>query len=247
MSSIHYKPDEIEITNLKNRQPGFGLTLVFGLPFSQAILAPIQEIRCQVEQAAPGCFIWYADSHLHATLMPLIRTKKRTSPPLRRSELPANLQRLAEDLSIHFASLEPFQVSFQSCQLQANGIVKFLAELPEPERIWMSLRDRLAGYSVSSNTLELAGFDPPKREIRKFETSLGYLDSARLGQAERCRCDLETALLKIPHTSPVCLDTITLAHYRTRTLEELVGRIDFPLGVRLELDETSLLRQLGIE
>ena len=229
-------PKRMQTTLNKNRATSFGLTLVVGLPFPRPILAPIRRLRVQTETLLPGCFRWYALDHLHATVMAPLRGRYRAAPPLRREDLPADLDGFVEVLNTCFSALRPFTLELDRLLLAPDG--RMLALGPDADQVRRRVAERLASFP---------GLDQPKG-LDGWHVTLGYLQTATPFATEAERADFQVgwAELQTSLLGGMVVDRVWLMHYADRTLSRIVGKTPLLLGQPNTLTPDNLLAALGI-
>jgi hypothetical protein len=230
-------PERVQQNILKNLSTSYGLTLVAGLPFSDALREGFAQVQSQLEQLAPGCFTWYHTGHLHTTLLAPLRGRYRESPPLRRDELPADLDRFVHTTGRCFESMRPFSLTFDRLLLTSHGLALALA--PDTDCV----RRRVAACLQPFPEL-----DPPKH-LDEWHVTLGYLRTTTPFASEDEQTRFEAGLARLQDGPPLQLavDGLWLVHYANRMLDRIVGRVALALGRPNFLDPDLVLADLGID
>ena len=229
-------PKRMQTTLSKNQATSFGLTLVVGLPFPRPILASILRLRVQTETLLPGRFRWYALDHLHATVMAPLRGRYRDAPPLRREDLPADLDGFVEALNTCFSALQPFTLELDRLLLTPDG--RMLALGPDAGLVRQRVAERLTS---------LPGLDQPKNSDG-WHVTLGYLQTPTPFATEAEQADFQVGWAELQTCLPgvVVVDRVWLVHYADRTLSRIVGKVPLLLGQPNTLTPDNLLATLGI-
>lgn len=222
--------EKVRATISKNNATSFGLTLIAGLPFSPEIG---QQVQRQLEALAPDRFTWYGPEQLHTTLVAPLRGRYREGPPLHRAELPSDLDGFISDLAGFCAQIEPFMLDLVGVQCTEDGFVVVSENTP--------LRRLAASFRRHPE------LDRPKYD-HGLHVAIGYLNSqpADLSKVERARLEAGFAQIVDAPIGRVAIDRLWLAHYASRTLSRIVGKVAFPLGQPQYLTSAQLLEQLNI-
>ncbi len=224
----------VRATISKNAAASYGLTIVGGLPFPDAMTAHVLDAQQILEAAAPNRFRWYTAQQLHATLYAPLRGRYRAAPALRLDELPGDLDRFVGDLLQAARKLEPFVLDMAGARLTAEGFVMAF--------------ERTTEHPFIVGLHQYVELDTPKT-VRGLHVAIGALErpewsAPQLGSS-RLRHVLDR-LLDEPLGS-VVVDRVWLVHYARRTLDRIVGKVPFMLGQDNSMAAERLLRDLGIE
>jgi 2'-5' RNA ligase len=228
--NLHLVEEEIQRTVAKNAATSYGLTLAIGLPFPAEVCARIQYVQQQLETSLPGRFAWYGMHHLHATLLAPLRGRYRERPPLRREELPADLQRFAHDLAALFSQCPPFPLALAGVSISTAGLV-----MVHEKTLVRQLSSRLQCYPE---------LDRPKR-LTGLHVTIGFLQ-APVTSTERSEIERALSQLREVPIGSMTVRRAWLVHYANRTLSRIVGQVSFILGRDNALDAGRLLQELGV-
>jgi 2'-5' RNA ligase len=236
--TVQLDPRKMQATLDKNQATSFGLTLVIGLPFPQPIVDRATQTQAQTEAALPGRFHWYAPDHLHATIVAPLRGRYRQGPPLRRTELPDDLDGFAAAMSRCFAEMQPFALELDRLILASNGLV--LAVGPDPEGVRHQVAQCLARFPELDQPKDPAG----------WHVTLGYLATPEpfVSEAEGLRFQAAWSELQVAWSPySVEVDRAWLVHYGNRILSDVIGRLPLWLGRPTGLSAGQLLTDLQID
>lgn len=211
----------------KDSQVSYGLTLVAGMPFSAELTRQVLGLQNEIERQWAGIFTWYNPEHLHITLAAPLRGRYRPSPPLQRSELPADAGAFFSALGELFASLPPLSFTLTRPHVISDGHCILSADCPVPIRA-----------ALAELFEPFAELDPVNPRIGLHMT-LGY-----------CLQDLPHALKGVEFDAAFkTSETVRhawLVHYANRTLNQVVGRVSLEPGTRWSLALEDILLALGI-
>jgi hypothetical protein len=225
--------ERVRQTNRKNASISYGLTLVIGLPFPAEITSRIQDIQHRLETLLPGHFTWYGADHLHATLLALLRGRYRDQPPLRREELPTDLQSFVYDLGEFFARFQPFPLELAGMQITEEGSVV--------------VREDTIFHQLASVLRRYPELDQPKY-VRGLHVCIGFLNRHRPFLENARNAQLTSALSQIVDLAVgrMTVRRAWLVHYSNRTLSQIVGKVSLAFGQDSKLTSRDLLRALDI-
>ena len=219
-------------TNAQNRAPSYGLTLLAGLPFSEAVCARIQAVQTQVEALAPGRFTWYKPALLHATLYAPHRGVYRPAPPLRRAEISPDWAGFCAGLARICAQSQPFTLELSGASLTPDGMLVIHED---------SLARRLAaGLSATP------GLDQPKH-WSGLHVVAGYLHTPRPFTSLDAQADFEQRFAALDTLIGAAqISRVALVHYANRTLQRIVGQVALELGQDSRLSCDEIAQALGL-
>ena len=225
--------EKVQQTIRKNMATSYGLTLAIGLPLSPQISARIQGLQQHLETLAPGWFTWYGLDHLHATLVAPLRGRYRDYPPIRREELPANLQGFVQDLADFFVQHQPFEFGLVGVRISDSGFV-LVGENTFERQL--------------ASTLHVYPELDKQKHARGLHVAIGYCSGRCPFATDEAGKPLESALCQLLDTSigTMMIDQVWLVHYANRTLNRIVGKVPFVLGQSDVFIIDHLLRALGI-
>jgi hypothetical protein len=226
-------PEKIQHSIYKNTTTSYGLTLVVGRPFPPEVGVQVERIQRHLDALAPGQCTWYSLGQLHTTLVAPLRGRYRDYPPLRREELPADIEGFIHDLDAFFAQLEPFTLEFAGPQIAEDGTI--------------TIAEHSLVYQLSSQLRQHPELDRPKHD-RGLHIAIGFLHNSQPFASDRER---ELFLqgfhsLRSCHTGRIPVQRVRLIHYANRTLKRIIGQVSFTLGESSLLTTERLLQDLGI-
>lgn len=216
----------------KNIISSYGLTLVTGMPFQSHLASQIMSIQNEIDTILPALFHWYATAQLHVTLAALLRGRYRDGPPLRRSELPEDLDSLALAIAQAAEDVRPFDLELRGLFLGENGELAVHAHGGE-----------MARQRFGSIHAQFPELDPPKSAAGMHAT-LGFLSEPGPADVDKGRAVLrgwDERFLGVTH-----VESAWLVHYGNRTLNELLGKIKLPLGSKFTLEGKLLADALAL-
>lgn len=229
---LTFDPARVRELCRKNASDSHGLTIVAGLPFPREITAAIASVQRRIEDLLPNRFQWYGLDHLHASIYAPLRSQDR---PLRRDDLPPDLEGFVRDLGDAISRWQPFTLTFAGARLGQDGALIMTEDTLERQLIsHLSNHPRTAAPKHARGLAIVAGFlttaEPftSDREGESFEQELASLRDLEIGSIE--------------------VEQVWLASYCHRTLSRLHGRLAFELGrVPSDMSATDLLAALGID
>jgi hypothetical protein len=229
---LNLDPAQVADLIRKNSGISYGLTIVAGLPFSPEATGVLAAVQRQVEEWLPGRFRWYGPDHLHASIYAPLRSQDR---PLRREDLPPDLDGFARDLRDVIAGWPPFTLALAGVQLGPDG-----ALIVGEDSLESRLVSRLSRHPQAA---------APKH-ARGLATVIGFLGAPepfRSGE-ERVQFEGELAGLRDVEIGPTAVDRLWLVHYDHRTLSHIIGKAPLELGHRpaRHPDGAELLAELRI-
>lgn len=231
--NLFFAREKIRTAIWQSTATSYGLTLVIGLPFPYTICSRIQHIQDQLDTLAPGGFTWYDRDHIHATLVALLRGRYREAPPLRREELPSDLEDFTSDLGNLSTKLQPFPLELANVEITDEGFVMIAASGPIP--------------NLSFTFQKYPKLDRPKQN-HGLHVTIGYLKTQELFASDEERERFREGFSQIMHThvGQIMVQQVWLVHYANRTLNRIIGKIAFDLGRPNSLTAERLLGSLGI-
>jgi hypothetical protein len=220
-------PGRPEDLGARNAITSYGLSLAAGLPLSLPVMRQIERLSATFSATVDG-FIRYPSEQLHVTLVAFLRGRYRSSPPLRRCELPADLAAFAADLAVICASVSSFEVELFEARLGSDG--GYRVEVRGGAALRASL-DALARQYYE--------LDAPRDAGEPWHCSIGYLRDS----LEPAR---QTRSMALVPAFPMEISRVWLVHYANRTYSHIVGRIPLALGRPNHLTAGDLLAGLRI-
>lgn len=217
----------------RNAALGYGLTLVAGLPLPPAITAGALAVQAQVEDRLPDRFVWYGASHLHITLAALLRTRYRAAPPLTLAEIPSDLGGFIDALAETFSKLQPFTLTLGRTHLDEEGVL--LIDMRGGNNVREALHHLLQRYTE---------LDPPKHKAGSLHMSLGFLCDPNI--VKRIDIKRNDVVLPVFSVQTFRVSRVWLVHYANRTLNRILGRVAFELGMPNHLTAETFLQALRI-
>lgn len=217
----------------KNTRTSYGLTLVTGLPFPNQICKRVGQIQRELDPLAPGTIEWYGLDHLHATIYAPLRGLYREQPPLKRSDLPPDIEGFINDLSTFFSALAPFPLKLTGVRLSEDGVIG-------------AYEDTLA-RRLDALLAKYPGMDRPKHSPG-IVSVIGFLrDEMRIGEIQkRAFQNALDALVAVP-IGQMIVEEVHLVHYANRTLNRIQGKHTFLLGRPNVMTVEQFLEELVIE
>lgn len=234
-TSLHLDNDRIELNIAKNTATSYGLTVVAAFPPPPSICDSLQRLQRQLEQWLPARFTWYARDWLHVTLLALLRGRYREQPPLRATELPADMAGFARTLGEVSARIEPFSLQLSGLHVTRGGLV---------------LVNATATLPIQDYLVEVLRFypelDPPKHPER-LHVTIGYLNTPSPFQddAEHARFSGRLTELAGVDVGVYEVNRVWLVHYANRRLSQVVGKSPLHLGRANSVSGEDLHCDLG--
>ncbi len=224
---------KVRTTIAKNTKSSYGLTLVIGLPFPREVCARIQKVQLELEPCAPGAISWYSARQLHTTLYAPLRGRYREQPPLRRNDLPLNLEGFAKDLATFFSALDPFRLKLSGVHLSEDGMI--------------TVHEETLARQLATTLCKYSGLDHPKRSPGLVSV-IGFLsDENRAGEIIDSAFQSALEPLSSVPIGQMLVEQVHLVHYANRTLNQIEGRLTFLLGRPNFFTSEQFLAALGIK
>lgn len=229
--TLHLDPAQISELRRKNAGASYGLAIVAGLPFPAEIAGAIADVQASIEQLLPNRFRWYGLHHLHTSIYAPLRSQDR---PLRREDLPPDLDAFVCDLAGVLSSWQPFALSFAGVRLAGNG-----ALIISEDSLERQLVSRLSCHPRTA---------APKH-VRGLTAVIGYLDASQPFTAEHEQESFQQGLAAMRDLpiGAMNVDRVCLVSYGHRTLSGILGKVEFALGrAPAAVTGTDLLASLGV-
>ncbi len=228
--------DQVRKTIQKNAATSYGLTLVAGLPLPYLICDRIGHVQAQIEGLLPDRFTWYSRDQLHTTVIAPLLGRYRESPPLRRDELPADLDGFVEAVSRCFDNQLPFTVTFAKTLLTSHGLLIAAGSDEAHVRQW-----------VAQCLKPFPELDAPKN-LEEWHITLGYLHTPTPFDTAHEQTRFAAALAGLHDYLPcsIEIDQVWLVHYSNRTLNRILGKTPFVLGQTHARTAEAVINDLGV-
>jgi hypothetical protein len=229
---VNLDPAQVGELYRKNTQTSYGLTFVVGLPFPSEIADAIAGVQRKVDEWLPDRFRWYGLDHLHASIYAPLRSQNR---PLRRDDLPPNLDDFARDLGDVISHWQPFTLALAGAQLGQDGALSV-----GEDNLERRLVSCLSSYPNTATPKHIRGLTPV----------IGFLTTAEpfSAEEEKAHFEQELANLRDLPIGRMEVDRVWLVHYGHRTLSHVIGKLPFELGRKPSrvLTGAELLAALGM-